>query len=77
MIRSLTTLVYGVVVAALVILTALTAALWIIGMAVKAALFGEPRATIAMKLFERMMAARKDLTDITDISPNNGEDEEG
>lgn len=73
MIRSVTTLVYGIAVAVLVILTALAAAIWIVGMSAKASLFGEPRSTLAIKVFERLMKARQDLTDITDITPNNGE----
>lgn len=74
MIRSVTTLVQGIVLAALTIAVALLAAVWILGMAVKAALFGEPRATFAVKLFERMMKERKQqLTDITDITPGREE----
>lgn len=75
MIRSVTTLAYGVILAALVIAAALLAAVWVLGMAAKAALFGEPRASLAVKLFERAMSQRKtDSTDITRITPNNKED---
>lgn len=76
MIRSVTTLAYGVILAALVIAVALLAAVWVLGMAVKAALFGEPRASLAVKLFERAMREKKTSpTDITVITPDN-EDEE-
>lgn len=76
MIRSVTTLIHGIILAALTISVALLAAVWIIGMAVKAALFGEPRATFAVKLFERMMKERKQqLTDITVITPERQDDE--
>lgn len=71
MIRSVTTLAYGVVLAALVIAAALLTAIWVLGMAAKAALFGEPRATLAVKLLERMMRERKsNSTDITHITPD-------
>lgn len=72
MIRSVTTLAYGIVLAALVVAVSLLAAVWVLGMAAKAALFGEPRASLAVKLFERMMKERKtSLTDITHITPEN------
>lgn len=75
MIRSITTLFYGVALAALVIGAALLAAVWVLGMSVKAALFGEPRATLMVKLFERAMKERKsNPTDITDITPEARDD---
>jgi hypothetical protein len=75
MIRSVTTLIYGIILAALVIATALLASIWILGMAAKAALFGEPRATLAVKLFERVMRERKTKsTDITVITSENEND---
>ena len=70
MIRSLTTLVYGIMVAVLVLTVSVMAAIYIIGLAAKAALFGEPRTTLAMKIFERLS---KSQTDITDITSNKGE----
>lgn len=73
MIKSLITLVYGIAVAVLVIAVALLASVWIIGLAAKAALFGEPRISLAMKVFQRISKAQKmDPTDITHITPNNG-----
>jgi hypothetical protein len=60
--------VYGIVIAVLVISTALLAAVWVIGMAAKAALFGDPKASLVMKLFER---AKASSTDITNITPDN------
>lgn len=77
MIRSLTTLVYGVVIAVLVIIVAVFAAVWVIGMSAKAALFGEPRISLAMKMMERMSKARKvPPTNITHITSNSGEGNE-
>lgn len=78
MIRSLMTLFFGVVVAALIIATALLAAVWVIGMAAKAALFGEPRMSLVMKLWERANRERKtNRTDITHITPDNQQASEG
>lgn len=75
MIRSLMTLAYGVVVAALVVVVAVCAAVWVIGLAAKAAIFGEPRISLAMKIMERLSKARKVApTDITHITPDS-EDE--
>lgn len=71
MIRSLTTLVYGIMVAVLVIVVSVMAAIYVIGLAVKASLFGEPRTTLAMKLFERII---KSQTDITHITPEKSEE---
>lgn len=72
MIRSVTTLIHGIILAALVIAVALLAAVWVLGMAAKAALFGEPRATLAVKLFERMVKERRNSsTDITHITPTD------
>lgn len=76
MIRSVTTLIYGVILTALVIAAALLTAAWVLGMAAKAALFGEPRATLFVKLFERMMKERKtQLTDITVITPEKQDEQ--
>lgn len=63
MIRGLRTLVIGVLIAALVIVVASLAAAYVIGLAAKAALFGEPRASLAVKMFQR-------LTDNTGITHN-------
>ena len=74
MIRSLGTLLYGVVAAALIVIVAILAAIYVIGLAGKAALFGEPRMTLAMRIFERVNQQRKKhSTDITHITPDNGE----
>lgn len=55
-----------------IVVVASVAAIWVIGMAAKAALFGEPRATLAMKIIERAMQGRKvTSTDITHITPEN------
>lgn len=70
MIRSLTTLVYGIMVAVLVVTVSVMAAVYIIGLAAKAALFGEPRTTLAMKILERLS---KSQADITHITPEKGE----
>lgn len=65
MIRGLRTLVVGVLIAALVLVVASVAAVYVIGLATKAALFGEPRASLAVKIFQR-------LTDNTRITHNSG-----
>lgn len=78
MIRAITTLVFGVLLAIVIIATAFAAAVWVIGMAGKAALFGEPKASLAMKLFERVNRRDKtDRTDITHITPVNKQASEG
>lgn len=74
MIRSLTTLIYGVAIAALVIVVAVFIAVSVIGLAAKAALFGEPRISLAVKLMERL-SRKTGPTDITHITPKTGEDE--
>lgn len=75
MIRSVTTLIYGIVLAVLVIAIAILASVWVLGMAAKAALFGEPKASLAMKVFERVMKERKP-TGITHITPENEDNSE-
>lgn len=75
MIRSVTTLLFGVLLAVLIVATALLAAVWVIGMAGKAALFGEPRMSLAMKVFERLQKGMKtDHSDITHITSENEKD---
>lgn len=75
MIRAITTLVYGIVLAVMVVAVALLASLWVLGMAAKAALFGEPKASLAMKVLERVMKERSH-SDITHITPET-EDNSG
>lgn len=70
MIRAITTLVYGIMLAVLVVAVAILASIWVLGMAVKAALFGEPKASLVMKILERIMKERHS-TDITHITPEN------
>jgi hypothetical protein len=65
MIRSVTTLLAGVAIAVLIIVVAAVAAIGVVGLAVKAALFGEPRATLAMKVFERVIQRPTVITHIT------------
>lgn len=78
MIKAVTTFVFGVLLAVLIIATALAAAVWVIGMAGKAALFGDPKSSLAMKVFERMYERSKtDRTDITHITPTNNQASEG
>lgn len=72
MIRAITTLVYGIMLAVLVIAVAIMASVWVLGMAAKAALFGEPKASLAMKVLERVMKERNS-TDITHITPETEE----
>lgn len=72
MIRAITTLVYGIMLAVLVVAVALIASVWVLGMAAKAALFGEPKASLAMKILERIMK-EKNSTDITHITPENNQ----
>jgi hypothetical protein len=70
-IRSLGTLLLGVTLAALIIVVSFLTAIYILGLTAKAALFGEPRATLAVKLFQRMMKEKDkvDYSDITHITP--------
>lgn len=75
MIGSLKTLATGIGVAVLVLVVAVLAAIGIIGLATKAALFGEPRITLAVKVFERVLQGLKtESTDITRITSNQGEE---
>lgn len=75
MIRSVTTLIYGIVLAVLVVAVAILASVWVLGMAAKAALFGEPKSSLAMKVLERVMKERKP-TGITHITPENEQNNE-
>jgi hypothetical protein len=75
MIRAVTTLVYGIVLAVLVVAVAILASIWVLGMAAKAALFGEPKSSLAMKVVERIMKERNS-TDITHITPETEETNE-
>jgi hypothetical protein len=78
MLRSLGTFVYGVIVAALVVAVAVLTAIYIIGVSTRAALFGEPRITLATRIIQRMNQQRKKHpTDITHITPNNREPSDG
>lgn len=73
MIRSLKTLIYGLGIAVLVMLVAVAATLYVIGLTAKAVLFGDPRMTLFAKIIER--ANRKEKTnppDITNLTPNTG-----
>lgn len=72
MIRSLGTLLFGVVVAVGIVVVAGLAAIYVLGLAAKAALFGEPRASLAMKVLERVIRKGNSSTDITHITPRNG-----
>lgn len=71
MIRSVTTLATGVAIAVLIIVVAVLAAIGVIGLSAKAALFGEPKASLALRLFDRF---KNHTTDISPITHNNGED---
>lgn len=76
MLRSLGTLIYGIVVAVLIIAVSLFAAVWVIGLAAKGALFGEPRISLAVKIFERLRQQLSSPTDITHITPEKSEGSE-
>ena len=75
MIRALQTLVYGIAVAVLIVVVAVASAVWVIGLSAKAALFGDPRASLAVKIISRLQEVSKQQSaDITRISAHNGDD---
>lgn len=58
MIRGVYTLVLGVIIAAVIITVAIIAAVGVIGLAAKTALFGEPRKPFALQVIERASGRR-------------------